>query len=352
MKWSFRTHHRRPGINALELDSCDTVDPLLSLYADHMISPEELRRVESHLPSCESCRESLDWMQATRRALSSRPIMLPPADLRSRIAGAIAASSEATVLRSARAFSLRTAYAAAASVSVLGALILGHSLLNAPKAALPIPVPKQVAAVPKTEFPQPTVVSLPAAPKLAVKHSAFSPSKSRVRSTDQVAAAASDQAETLPRETVVIKSPKQTKAIVRSAPVLTAAKTKTKSSRVLVARAPSARPMERTYHALPLVEKHTVPLVASMPPTVSIGPTVVTPAVAPHPMEASALTGEAHIQTASLLSSVQEYTVQHSSKMEHNLTRIGNTAIRHAVRTSSFTGQESGASPVAGIYTP
>jgi len=358
MNWSFRTHHRHSEANASELDSCDTVDPLLSLYADHMVSPEELRRVESHLPTCESCRESLDWMQATRRALSSRPIMLPPADLRSRIAGAIAASNEAPVLRPARAFSLRTAYAAAASVAVLGALILGHSLLTAPKAALlvptaPIPAPRQVAALPKTESPQPTIVSLPASPKLAVKHSALSPSNPRVRSMDQVAAAAVlDRADTPLRETVVIKSPKQTKTIARTAPALTAAKIKTKVPSVLVAKLPSVKPTERTHRVLPLVEKRTAPLEASKPPAVSVGPTVITPQEVRHPMEASAPTGEAHVQTVSLLSSVQEYTMQHSSKMEHNLTRVGNTAIRHAVSTSSLTGQENGAAPVAGIYSP
>lgn len=347
MNWSFRTHHRHPGTSASELDSCDTIDPLLSLYADHMVSPEELRRVEAHLPACESCRESLDWMQATRRALSSRPIMLPPADLRCRIAGAIAASDEAPVLRPARAFSLRIAYAAAASVSVLGALVLGHSLLTAPKIALPTPAPKQVAALPKTESSQPTVAPLPSVPKPTFGHRALPSAKPLVRSTDRVAAAISDQAEASPRATDVTAPPKQTKTIVRPAPALAVVKVKIKPSRMLVVKLPSVKSPEHS--VVPSVERHTAPLEASKPPAVSVGPTVITPQEAPHPMEASAHTGEAHFQTASLLSSVQEYTVKHSSIMEHNLSRTGSTAIRAAVRTSLLSGEETGARPIGDI---
>jgi len=43
--------------------------------------------------------------------------------------------------------------------------------------------------------------------------------------------------------------------------------------------------------------------------------------------------------------------LSHSSILEHNLTRVGNTAIRQAVRTSSLAGQEGGAVPVADIHS-
>ncbi len=114
------------SLRQAENDSCESIRPLLSLYADRMASPEEMRRIEAHLPGCDGCRESLSWMQATHRALAARPVALPPSDLHSRIAQAIAASSAAPVssvpglLRPARSFTLlRPGYAAAVSLTVL-----------------------------------------------------------------------------------------------------------------------------------------------------------------------------------------------------------------------------------------
>ncbi len=146
--WLFRT--------SASSDNCETIEPLLSLAADGMASPEETRRLDAHLPGCDGCRAALSWMQATRAtlasrpvavpppdlhsrialaiALSSRPVAVPPPDLHSRIALAIAASSAAPAsLRPARVFSLRTAYAAAASVTVLG-IALSYPLWHAPGA--------------------------------------------------------------------------------------------------------------------------------------------------------------------------------------------------------------------------
>jgi len=146
MNWTFWTRTPPTG-----LDDCGTIDPLLSLYADGMADAGEARRVEAHLPDCAACRESLAWMRATRRALSSRPVVAPPADLRDRIASAIAASDAAPVpvfsARPARAFALRPALAAAASIAFLGVLSYGLMHQEAPPVVHPVQ-PPQVAVAP------------------------------------------------------------------------------------------------------------------------------------------------------------------------------------------------------------
>ena len=148
MNWTFWT--RTPPTL---LDDCGTVNPLLSVYADGMADADETRHVEAHLPGCADCRASLAWARATQRALSSRPVAVPPADLRGRIALAIAASDAAPVpafaVRSARAFVLRPAFtaAAAASVALLGALSYGLMHRDIPAVTPPM-VPSQVAVAP------------------------------------------------------------------------------------------------------------------------------------------------------------------------------------------------------------
>ncbi len=113
-------------------EPCDALAPLLSPYADGAATLGESRRVEAHLIGCGSCRETLFWIQATHRTLAARPVALPPADLHSRIVRAIAASEAAPIsLRPARIFALRPAYAAVASLTVLGA-VLGYSLWHTP----------------------------------------------------------------------------------------------------------------------------------------------------------------------------------------------------------------------------
>ena len=131
--------------------SCESIEPLLSLYADGMASADEARLVEAHLPDCPDCREALSWIQATHRTLAARPIALPPANLHSRIAQAIAASSAAPIkLSPARSFTLRPAYAAAASLTVLG-LVLSYSLWHSPAQTPVKQTPKlpRMASVPK-----------------------------------------------------------------------------------------------------------------------------------------------------------------------------------------------------------
>ena len=151
MNWPFRSLRTLPPTSpSASPPGCDDIEPLLPLYTDGMASPSEVRFVEAHLPGCAGCRESLFWMQATHRALAARPVAVPPADLHSRIAEAIAASSAAPSLRPARSFTLRPAYAAAASLTAIG-VVLGYSLLHSPTPNMPnvsAVKPTPVASVP------------------------------------------------------------------------------------------------------------------------------------------------------------------------------------------------------------
>ena len=158
--WSRRT----------ETDSCESIEPLLPLYADRMASPEEMRRVDAHLPGCERCREALAWMQATHRALAARPIALPPADMHCRIAQAIAASAAPPLtpglLRPVRSFAVRPAYAAAASLVVVGIALSTRYPLWHTQSVKPVPQPVSVAsapfhAKPNAAVPPPTVSTNP-----------------------------------------------------------------------------------------------------------------------------------------------------------------------------------------------
>ena len=167
-------------------DSCDSIASLLSAYADGMASPAEARRIETHLPECKGCRAALAWMQATHATLASRPVAVPPADLRSRIALAIAASPPAPVtLRPARVFTRRAAYAAAASVTALGLALsyplwhtsAGVAVKHPAKPAVLAALPPSVVTPPLTVRPQRTPKA-PARPlvassrvKPAVRHS-------------------------------------------------------------------------------------------------------------------------------------------------------------------------------------
>ena len=191
MNWTFWT--RTPPI---EPDDCETIDPLLSLYADGMTSLDESARVEAHLPGCASCRESLAWMRATRFALASRPVALPPADLRVRIAEAIAASSAAPVpatFTTRRAFALRPALAAAASFVMLG--VVGYGLLNHPPPAAVQPVtPPRLASTPRVTTAAPVVKTAPGVkmhltphPSAQSKHTRLDPD--RIASTRPTEAA-------------------------------------------------------------------------------------------------------------------------------------------------------------------
>ncbi len=139
MNWHFRLRNR-PLPPSPDQDNCAHIRPLLSLMSDGMASAKEAREAEAHLQTCGDCRQALLWINATRQAIVARPVVLPPADMRARIACAIAASAETAVpavpiaMPSVRrVFTLRPAYAAAASVAVAGAF-LGHYLLTSGRA--------------------------------------------------------------------------------------------------------------------------------------------------------------------------------------------------------------------------
>lgn len=174
MEWRFWARTRPAQLNMLgdaSGDDCESIEPLLSLYGDGMASAAEARLVEAHLPGCESCRESLAWMQATRRALSARPVMSPPPDLHARIAEAIAASEAAPLrLRPTRTFVTRPAFAAAASLAAVG-LFLGYSLTHLPRpgdSVKPVP-PPTVAFVPSDTPPAAVSPIKPIAPPVTLK---------------------------------------------------------------------------------------------------------------------------------------------------------------------------------------
>jgi hypothetical protein len=106
---------------------CAAIEPLLSLYADQMASPTEARRVEAHLHDCADCRRALQWMQATRQVIVSRPVAAPPPELRARIARAIAEleAAKAPAPPARRPLTLRPALAYGASFALLAAVAGG-----------------------------------------------------------------------------------------------------------------------------------------------------------------------------------------------------------------------------------
>ena len=332
-------------------DDCGTIDPLVSLFADGMASAEESRRVEEHLLGCSACRESLAWMRATQRALATRPVVLPPADLRARIASAIAASSATPVptlfqARPARAFSVRHAYAAAASLTLLGAVV-SYGLLHtqAPNMQTPTaghtrPASPTVADVPRVR-PSASVLSpvpVPGGRPHVVRHPAAAPQPARL-DPDRVAHVQADEAQWEPSP---VKTPMEAvhraKPPVQAAPLMASAKTHPS-----VIRKPDfpRRQMEMTAtirhsdkHSDGVTETHkplivpnetrkpeTVAKAQSDPPVpVSIG----APSIKPDPAPSVAVTGshEGHFQTAGLLGPVQAYL---RSKQNFTHSTIGRT---------------------------
>ena len=294
MNWPFWTRTQPSDSEHAGLDTCDTLDALLSLYADRMASPEEARRVEAHLPDCEGCRESLQWMQATRRALASRPMALPPAGLQAQIARAIAASAASPVAAlPVRTFSLRPAYAAAASLTVLGAILAGHSLLTA-RVGMPTANASKVAA-PRVASVPPASLSEPTAPPtlirpLAVNHSAPERVKlppqpaERVAAVPDAAAVPAEMPSTPRVETApALSSPaKHSVRLMSSRRTLLPAQlsaTYKAPDALMAARVPAPKAPESAPPVAAPVEKTSAPVIASnsVTPTVTIGAPTVTP---------------------------------------------------------------------------
>lgn len=260
---------------------CDSIEPLLSAYADGMASPAETRRIETHLPECEGCRIALSWMQATRTALASRPVVVPPPDLHSRIALAIAASSAAPAMRPARVFTVRIAYAAAASLTALG-IALSYPLLHLPgEVSAKHPAKPTVLAT----APSPAARLNPA-PKTAhplvasrvIKHATIA------RKTVPVAVTPPERIAVLPPPTTLRVVPPVAKAPVRHAPP-----TQTMASRDIVPTEKQSVEKQNVEKRVPLpVVKTTEPKLPDMqkvakiikeplPVPVNIQPTKVTP---------------------------------------------------------------------------
>ena len=245
------------------------LDSLLSLYADGAVSAEEALRVEAHLPGCAACRESLAWMRATRFALASRPVALPPADLRARIAEAIAASSAAPVpatFRTRRAFALRPALAAAASFVMLG--FVGYGLLHHPLPASVHPVtPPQVAGVPHPPQSPPIVKTMTAhgVKPHAAHHSPAALQPARL-DPDRVARIQPDEA--VPASTAVKKHPQvkaDTRMLADAAPVPAPVKSQPHIAKSPTARASHPELMATNKGMTPSAETHKAPFFKSEP---------------------------------------------------------------------------------------
>ena len=61
----------------LQKTQCDLVRELLSPYIDDELDPAERQRVDSHLESCQSCREEFDSIRKTISLVQSLPVIEP-----------------------------------------------------------------------------------------------------------------------------------------------------------------------------------------------------------------------------------------------------------------------------------
>ena len=341
-----------------EPDTCETLSSLISPYADGMASPDEASRVEGHLPSCPTCRQSLLWMQATRRALASRPLVLPPPDLRARIARSIAeADSAPPLLRPARVFTLRPAYAAAASLSVVAAFI-GYGLLHTQPAVHVTPIlPAKVATAPQITLPVPvkTVTRKSAAIKAMSTRTLLAQAKTHSQ-PEKVASRVSEDAPEMSTPDVTPTAPPiHTETLTpKTAPVVNTTvrvrphalpHVKPTSPRAPIALVASShvptRPIEdKVPKADALETKHGDAVVASgKVPSVHVPIQVETAVVTNDPPPA--------VRTASAssgpLGSIQAYIHVHQTGYEHDLSLAGRTAIRTAtVHTAGLTSGTEG----------
>ena len=351
MKWTFWTRTQ-----PITPDDCGTIEPLLSLYADGMASAEEAGRVERHLPDCAACRASLAWMQATRRALAARPVVSPPADLRARIAEAIAASSAAPLqVRPARAFALRPAYAAAASVAIVGLISYGLLHHPAPHTAQRItPTPPMVAIAP------PVVKSVPGSSvKPPIAHHSTTAVKSDRLDPNRVARIQPDESQ--PEQTE-LKVPTEVgpaaKKTILSVPMTASAKPPAPAVKkpalprfkpeMTAVKAPAA---SIETHKAPVVQpemRKPETVVATVPPA-SVPVDVGTPSIKtdPLPTVTVASTHESHSQRDDLLSSVRQSVGQ--------MRNVAYSTERKSIRGISSTTHQSGSEGMAyvpGIWTP
>ncbi len=344
MEWRFWAQTRLAQLNRLgdaSGDDCEAIEPLLSLYGDGMASAAEARRVEAHLPGCESCRESLAWMQATRRALSARPVQSPPPNLHARIAEAISASETAPLrLRPARTFVTRPAFAAAASLTVVG-LFLGYSLTHLPRPSVSIkPVPT-VATVP--DIAPPVLVSpvKPTAPSVAVKKPKPAPLMANNAGPDDTQTATTETAPP-PRVTERLSVPTM-RVVPKAAPALPAPRPQVKPvappKASLIATQPPAT-IKKTLPALPTKES---PQIARNYPDVQVLPATVTPQEPPAPEQtAPATPSEPRLQTVDFIREVRAHL---PSPRKFGQSTVG-LSVRGASAVTRTFGNEGSAQPL------
>ena len=359
MKWPFWTRSR-----AAETENCDVIDPLLSLYADGMASPAEARAVEAHLPACEDCRESLAWMQATRRALAGRPVVTPPADLRARIAAAIAASTDAPAAvpfatRPVPAYRLRPAYAAAASLAVLGLVSYGflHDGLRhgPPQVAVhSTPAPAKVAVLPPVTAPPAVTVSPPpvtSGPQPQPKPRPASrprPARPAVLDGDRVAALTPP--EEMPSEP---PQPKVTAKAAPKAPLLAVKKVRPQPQAVLTATNKPAPTAARPAPSIRHEDRKPDVLVAkvSPPPAPAAVPVIIAPTVIhqdPAPTAVVAAAHEPRLQSADLLGPVKDHLGQMRTATFKTIVRQSDRTYASMTRTHTSEGMAY----IDGVHTP
>lgn len=145
MNWRFWTHPRPDEI-------CAQIAPLLSLESDGMASPAETARIAAHLQTCDACRQARMWMEATRQVIVQRPAVVPPSALRARIVQAMAQTAPAPVRPAPRPLILRPAFAAACSLTLVGAVALRLLWLGQTPPVV-APVPPRIARTSRSPVP-------------------------------------------------------------------------------------------------------------------------------------------------------------------------------------------------------
>ncbi len=63
----------------MSTNDCSIIQPLLGAYLDGELELEAAARLDAHLESCESCRETLGGIAETDRILRTDPIPMPTA---------------------------------------------------------------------------------------------------------------------------------------------------------------------------------------------------------------------------------------------------------------------------------
>lgn len=356
MEWRFWARTRPAQFDASG-DDCEAIEPLLPLYGDGMASAAEARLVESHLPGCESCRESLAWMQATRRALCGRPVLSPPVDLHARIAEAIAASEAAPLrLRPARTFTTRPAFAAAASLAAVG-LFLGYSLTHLPRPGVAVTAPPHsIANVPSVTPPAVITPTKPTAPSMTAK---------KLKSVPLVADNNTDANDT-PSASVTVPTPrvpaKNTVRPVLTAPPVAEATTAPRLKPV-APRPPSlmaGKPAASVKHTpAPLPTKISVLTAKNegtrtpKEPDVQVLPAKVTPQEPTASVQtASGTPSEPHTQTVDFIREVRVRLADRAQvpSPQAQISRTVGLSLRGAARMTQTFGQDGKAAHIDCIH--